>query len=72
VTIILTKRTEIAELKKIISIYEKASGAKINERKSKALSLKRWNKTHDIFGVLYVERIKILGITFRETIEGST
>jgi hypothetical protein len=72
VTIILTNSTEIAKLKEIIRLYETASGATINERKSKALSLNGWNRSHDIFGIPYVERIKILGITFWETIEGST
>jgi hypothetical protein len=72
VTIILTNSTEIAKLKEIIRLYETASGATINERKSKSLSLNGWNRSHDIFGIPYVESIKILGITFRETVEGST
>jgi len=50
---------------------EKATGARLNTRKSKALAVGGWNTTTVPLGIPYANEVKILGIT-SNTIERST
>lgn len=48
-----------------ISLYEKASGAKVNNAKTEAMLLGKWKrKRWKLFGLRWVENMKILGVYF--------
>jgi hypothetical protein len=51
--------------------YERASGAQITYAKSKALALGGWKEEYLLVGVEYCPAIRILGGTFRSTIQNS-
>jgi hypothetical protein len=67
VTIFLTKAEEFRRVREAIELYEKASGARLNIRKSKALAIEGWENTDNELGVEFQQTIKILGITFSNT-----
>jgi hypothetical protein len=50
-----------------IERYQRASGARINWAKSKALALGGWDSTTGVMGIQYRDEVKILGITFHRT-----
>jgi hypothetical protein len=68
VTVILTNQKDAQILQRILTIYEKATGATINWAKSSALPIGRWDATQEIGEVRYKEDTKILGIYFGTTI----
>jgi hypothetical protein len=51
--------------------YEKASGVRLNIHKPKALAVAGWKCTVKDLGVDFVPNIRILGITFSNTVEGT-
>ena len=51
----------------MLSEYGKASGAKINIQKSKAMAVGMWDTTLNILRIMYHENMKILGIHFTST-----
>jgi hypothetical protein len=71
VTIFVTSPTDLPVVHNAIQCYEKATGARQNTRKSKALAVGGWNTTTVPLGILYANEVKILGIT-SNTIEQST
>jgi hypothetical protein len=54
-----------------IRTFEKASGARINLRKSKALAIGRWETNTNILDITYQQTIKTLGVYFSDTIRKS-
>ena len=51
--------------------FDRATGARVNPRKSKALAIGRWNTHETVLGTEYHTTVKILGVTFRSTLEQS-
>jgi len=72
VAIFVTAPTDVPDIQDAIQCYEKANGARLNTRKSKALAVDRWSKTTVQLGIPYANEVEILGITFSSTIEQST
>jgi hypothetical protein len=71
VTIFVTQHADFRVIRDAIQLYEKASGARLNVQKSKAIAI-GWNKNENDLGVNLVPNIRILGITFSNTIEEAT
>jgi hypothetical protein len=64
VTIFVTKAEDFAIIKEDINLFEEASGARLNPRKSKALAIGGWNNSEPIHGIEYYPSIMILVMTF--------
>ena len=71
VTIFLTSVTKLPAIEDAIRLFEKASGAHFNTRKSQVLPIGRWNTTANIIGLQYHPHVKILGVHFWSTIHKS-
>ena len=69
VTIFVTSVAEFAIIEEAIRIYERASGARLNPRKSKALAIGNWCTQETVLGIAYHPHVTILGVTFWGTIE---
>jgi len=61
ITIFITHPGDIDVIKEILHEYTSATGARINEDKSRAIALGSWTKTTQIMNIKYYEDIKILG-----------
>jgi hypothetical protein len=72
VTLFLTSGSDMQIVEDAISLYEKASGARLNARKSYALPVGRWDTLDTVRRIEYCPAIKILGLNFRGTIRAST
>jgi hypothetical protein len=72
ITIYVTSPADISHLDEIISRYERASGSKINKSKSKVMALGTWNKSVDVLGMQYHDKIKIHGLTVTNTVHQSS
>ena len=64
VTIFLTSPADVRNLQEILLIYEAATGAKVNMRKSRTLALGAWDATTQIMEITYHTDVKILGFHF--------
>jgi hypothetical protein len=62
VTIFVTHEEELAIVEEIINLFEEASGACLNPRKSKAIANGGWNTTGTILGIGYYQSATILGV----------
>jgi len=71
VTLCVTSPNDLQTIKDIISTFEKASGARLNAHKSKALAVAGWDANNTELGIEFQPSIKILGITFTSTIARS-
>ena len=71
VTLCVTSPKDLPIIKDIIRTFEKASGARLNSHKSKALAIAGWDATNTGLGIDFQPSIKILGITFTSTIARS-
>jgi hypothetical protein len=69
VTIFITSVADFATIAEAINMYERASGAKHNSRKSRALAVGGWCTEEWPFGVAYHPSKSIQGVTFWSTIE---
>jgi hypothetical protein len=72
VIIFISSVTEFPIIEEALQLFEKASGASINPRKSKALAVGRWRAQETIRGIQYHPSVTILGITFWATIDQTT
>jgi hypothetical protein len=54
-----------------IRTYERATGAILNIRKSKAMVIGVWDTTIDMIGIPYCKEMRMLGARFRSTIAQS-
>jgi hypothetical protein len=68
VTFILRSPQEVVILQEALQAYMKASGAVINLRKSRALALGSWSEDTPLLGVAYHPTLRILGVTFANTV----
>jgi hypothetical protein len=75
VTVFLTSTTDLQIVKDIIQQFKKASGARLNTKKSRILSIGRWPATDNILDIPHCNHVKILGFhfwgTLRQTISAS-
>jgi len=71
ITIFVTTPTDVPVINDAIQCYEKATTARLNTRKSKALAVGGWSTSTDRLNTPYHAEIKILGVTFASTIEQS-
>jgi len=69
VTIFVTSAADFATIEEAICLYEEASGARLNPRKSKALVVGSWCTQETVLGITYHPHVTILGVTFWGTIE---
>jgi hypothetical protein len=70
VTVFVTNPGELAAVQHAV-LFEKATGAKLNPRKSKALAVGPWSTHVTELHIDTYERVKILGYTFGKTIAES-
>jgi hypothetical protein len=70
-TIILRSAQEVQVVQEAIRLYEKATGAVLNQRKSKVLAFGGWNNDTPVMGIEYHTELRILGILFAKTIRES-
>jgi hypothetical protein len=66
-TIFVTSVADFAIIAEAISLYERASGAKLNPRKSKALAVGGWCTLESPLGIAYHPSVTIIGVTFLST-----
>ena len=71
VTVFLTSVEDFRAVEDAIRLFEKASGAHLNPRKSQALAIGRWNASDKILGITYHAYVRILGVQFWSTINKS-
>jgi hypothetical protein len=64
VTIFLNSPADVRKLQETLLIYESATAAKVNMRKSRALALGAWDTTTHEMDVPYHTDVKILGFHF--------
>jgi len=69
VTIFVTSTADFAIIEEAIRLYERASGACLNPRKSKALVVGSWFIPETVWGIAYHPHVTILGVTVWGTIE---
>jgi hypothetical protein len=75
ITLVITRQEQIEQVQEAIHNYERASGAKVNKAKSKALAVGSWDPHTPMMGIPYSEGVRILGFqmyrTIKESITGS-
>jgi hypothetical protein len=71
VNVFVTNPGELAAFQHAVLLFEKATGAKLNPRKSKALAVGPWSTPVTELIIDTYERVKILGYTFGKTIAES-
>jgi hypothetical protein len=71
VTISVTQTADFDVIERAIQSYERASGAKLNPLKSKALSIANWTEPATALGITFHTQVQILGVTFGPTINRS-
>jgi hypothetical protein len=72
VTIFIKSVTEFHVIEEAMCLFEKASGAWLNPKKSQALPIGRWKTFDTVFGFIYHHSVRILSIQFRNNIQRST
>ena len=68
VKIFVTSPADIPIIQETLRIYEEASGARVNTRKSKALAVGLWDTSLQIMDIPYYNEIKILGFYVTSTV----
>ena len=69
VIIFVTSAADFAIIEEAIHLYERASGARLNPRKSKDLAVGSWCTQETVLEIAYLPHVTILGVTFWGTIE---
>ena len=64
VTIFVTSAADFAIIEGATPLYERASGACLNPRKSKALSVESWCTQKTVLEIAYHSHVTILGVAF--------
>jgi hypothetical protein len=72
VTILVTSPSDIQKIQDALHIYEEATGAKVNIRKSRTVPIKSWNTPLRIMDIPYYSETTILGIHITSTIKASS
>ena len=68
VTVFVTQPGDFAIIQDAVKCYEKATGAKLNSRKSQALPIGGWSQPATALGIDFHDHVTILGITYGTTI----
>jgi hypothetical protein len=68
ITLLLTSPEDIEAARGVITCYEKASGACLNIRKSRALAVGTWNKSTSVLDIPYSDELKVLGFVIQKSI----
>jgi hypothetical protein len=75
VTVFLTSAADFSTVQEAMLQFERASGARLNPRKSRALPIGRWSAPDNILGIPCRHRARILGFhiwgTLRQTVSAS-
>jgi hypothetical protein len=71
VTVFLTSPHDVPLLRRALTLYERASGAEVNVRKSAALALGSWDTATTIWDIPYLQDVRILGIHYKASINCS-
>jgi len=71
VTLFVTALADIPIIREAIQCYERASGAHLNTRKSKALPVGAWDNTTAVLDIPYYDKVQILGFSTASTVEKS-
>jgi len=71
ITIFVTKLEDIPAIRDAIRFYERATGAMLNIRKSKAMTVGAWDTTIDMICITYCEEVRILSASFTSTVAQS-
>jgi hypothetical protein len=71
VTVFLRSQQDIQMVMEAIVCYEQATGARINVKKSLVLALGAWDRSLNVCNVPYHDEIRILGIRFTGTVNGT-
>jgi len=70
-TIFLKDPREIPKLEESLQWYERAFGAPLNVRKSKAMALGAWDTSVNVINIPYTTRMTIVGFTYTSYIVNS-
>jgi hypothetical protein len=68
ITIFVTRLEDIPAIRDAIRTYERATGATLNIRKSKAMAVGAWDAMIDMMGILYCKEMRILCASFTSTV----
>ena len=71
VTVLVTKPEDFDQIQQSVTQFERATGAKLNKQKSKALAIGNWTAPAAALGIDFREQIIILGVKFESTIRTS-
>jgi hypothetical protein len=71
-TIFATSTKDLDIISRVVTLYERATGATLNPHKSKALSVTGWGPPGLPLEIAYEPAVIILGITFVNTIKQTT
>jgi hypothetical protein len=71
VTHFVTGPVDILIIREAIQCYERASGACLNIRESKALGVDAWDNTTEVLDNPYYDEVQILGFSTASTVEKS-
>ena len=71
VTVFVTNPGDFHAIQQAIHLYEQATGARLNPRKSKALAIGAWTEPPTGLDILFHGRVNILGTEFGPTIATS-
>jgi hypothetical protein len=68
VTVFVTHPEAFSAMQEAIRTYERATGACLNPRKSKALAVGAWTERPTLLGIDLHESVEILGVEFGPTV----
>jgi len=71
ITLFVTDPNDIPALAETLRRYEKAKGARVNIRKSKAMTAGAWNTTVNMMNIPYCKEMTILAFQFSSTVDQS-
>jgi hypothetical protein len=72
VTVFVTRPADFTTILTAIQLFERATGASLNPKKSKAVAIGRWTAPSRVLGIEFFTHVKIRGVAFGPTIENST
>jgi len=71
ITLFVTAPADIPIIREAIQCYERASGACLNTRKSRAVAVGAWNNTTEVLDIPYYNEVQILGFSTASTLQKS-
>ena len=71
VTVLLTSRADVVQLREAIRVYERATGARLNPVKTKVIPIGAWDTTEPICNLPYTNDATVFGLRFTGTLERS-